>query len=211
MWPRSNLHSRPEISGDPYYYENSPLYPVIAQLERASGFARENPPATRLEKLGTLLAQSAGSSEETALIGELLALPHPDNSATAHLTPQRRKEKTLDGTALAERVAGKALPPAVVAQITARADRIPLFVEEPTRALIETGALRDQGSRYELDQPLPLLTIPRGVCTHRCWRASTGSPRHARLRRSAPRSGVSFPMSWRSPLLPGAGRRCAMG
>jgi hypothetical protein len=55
------------------------------------------------------------------------------------------------------------------------------------------------------------LTIPRRVCTHRCWRASTDSPRHARLRRSAPRSGVSFPMSWRSPLLPGAGRRCAMG
>ena len=219
------------------YYENSPLYPVLAQLERAAGLAREDPPATKLEKLGILLAQSAASGEETALIGELLALPHPDNGATAHLTPQRKKEKTLealvrqvealardrpvlmvfedahwidptsrelldltiarlrtlrvllvitfrpefeppwtgqahvgllalnrldarDGTALAERVAGKALPPAVVAQITARADGIPLFVEELTRALIETGALRDQGSRYELDQPLPLLTIP---------------------------------------------------
>ena len=219
------------------HYENSALYPVIAQLERVAGFAREDPSSTRLEKLRALLAQSATGGEETALIGELLSLPFPDGDATAGLTPQRKKEKTLealvrqlealsrarpvlmvfedahwidptsrelldltiarlrdlrvllvitfrpefeppwtgqahvgllalsrldaqDGTALAERVAGKSLPPEVVARIAARADGIPLFVEELTRALIETGSLGDEGGRYEPDQPAPLLTIP---------------------------------------------------
>ena len=78
------------------HYENSALYPVIAQLERVAGFAREDPSSTRLEKLRALLAQSATGGEETALIGELLSLPFPDGDATAGLTPQRKKEKTLE-------------------------------------------------------------------------------------------------------------------
>jgi len=57
------------------------------------------------------------------------------------------------------RVAGKALPPAIVARIAGRADGIPLFVEELTRALIESGWRQDEGSRYESDQPA-LLAIP---------------------------------------------------
>ena len=63
--------------------------------------------------------------------------------------------------ALAERVAGgKALPAEVLAQIVAKTDGVPLFVEELTKAVLESGLLRDEGDRYALAGPLPALAIP---------------------------------------------------
>ena len=48
--------------------------------------------------------------------------------------------------ALAERVTGgKALPPEVLEQIVARTDGVPLFVEELTKTVLESGLLRDAG------------------------------------------------------------------
>lgn len=56
--------------------------------------------------------------------------------------------------------AGKALPPEVACQIVARTDGVPLFVEELTRMVLESGLLRDAGGRYVLAGPLPPLAIP---------------------------------------------------
>ena len=55
---------------------------------------------------------------------------------------------------------GKALPDAVVEQILARTDGIPLFLEELTSALLESGRLRETPDRYVLDGPLQALAIP---------------------------------------------------
>jgi predicted ATPase/class 3 adenylate cyclase len=67
----------------------------------------------------------------------------------------------LQAKSLIERVAnGKALPPAVLDQILERTEGIPLFAEELTRAVLETGLLRDDGDRYTLSGPLPPLAIP---------------------------------------------------
>src|SRR5207245_287134 len=44
----------------------------------------------------------------------------------------------------------KALPPAVAEQIAARTDGVPLFVEECTKLLLESGLLREVNGRYEL-------------------------------------------------------------
>ncbi|HEV7543995.1 MAG TPA: adenylate/guanylate cyclase domain-containing protein, partial [Reyranella sp.] len=44
--------------------------------------------------------------------------------------------------------AGKALPPAVVEQIIAKTDGVPLFVEELTKTIIESGDLVERGNRY---------------------------------------------------------------
>ena len=65
-----------------------------------------------------------------------------------------------EGGAMIGRVAGKALPPEVLAQVLARTDGVPLFVEELTRAVLESGLLRDEGDRYALAGPLPPLAIP---------------------------------------------------
>ena len=54
----------------------------------------------------------------------------------------------------------KALPPEVLEQILARTEGVPLFAEELTKAVLESGLLGDAGDRYVLDGPLPPLAIP---------------------------------------------------
>jgi class 3 adenylate cyclase/tetratricopeptide (TPR) repeat protein len=55
---------------------------------------------------------------------------------------------------------GKLLPPEVLAQIMARTDGVPLFIEELTKTVLESGLLHEADSRYELAGPLPSLAIP---------------------------------------------------
>src|SRR5262245_445898 len=66
-----------------------------------------------------------------------------------------------DRTALVEQVAGsKPLPIEVVSQIADRTDGVPLFVEELTKSVLESGVLREELDRYVLDRALPPLAIP---------------------------------------------------
>ena len=55
---------------------------------------------------------------------------------------------------------GKALPPEVVEQVVAKTDGVPLFVEELTKMVLESGLLQEREERYELTGPLPPLAIP---------------------------------------------------
>ncbi|MGQ3277963.1 MAG: tetratricopeptide repeat protein [Shinella sp.] len=54
----------------------------------------------------------------------------------------------------------KALPDAVIGQILAHTDGVPLFIEELTRSLLESGVLRETGDGWTVDGPLPTLSIP---------------------------------------------------
>ena len=54
----------------------------------------------------------------------------------------------------------KALPPEVVEQVVARTDGVPLFVEELTKMVLESGLLQEREERYELTGSLPPLAIP---------------------------------------------------
>src|SRR5271165_6428288 len=66
-----------------------------------------------------------------------------------------------EAEALVERVAGgRKLPAEVLAQIVAKTDGVPLFVEELTKAVLESGLLVEEAERYRLDGPLPPLAIP---------------------------------------------------
>jgi DNA-binding winged helix-turn-helix (wHTH) protein/tetratricopeptide (TPR) repeat protein len=60
---------------------------------------------------------------------------------------------------------GKALPSQVVDQITMRTDGVPLFIEELTKTVLESGLLREAFDRYELTGHLPLLAIPSTLYT----------------------------------------------
>jgi class 3 adenylate cyclase/predicted ATPase len=63
--------------------------------------------------------------------------------------------------AMVERVTGgKALPSEVVQQIVAKTDGVPLFVEELTKTVVESGLLTTVNDHYELSGPLPPLAIP---------------------------------------------------
>jgi class 3 adenylate cyclase/predicted ATPase len=223
------------------YHQDSALYPFIDQLGRASGFAHDDPPAAKLEKLEALLARAAPPDEDMAFLVDLLSLPTSGRHALPELSPQRKKERTLealirqleglarqqpvvmifedahwidptsrelldltvervrslpvllivtfrpefqppwtgqprvsmltlnrldrdDRTALIQQIAGgKALPDEVVAQIVDRADGVPLFIEELTKSVLESGLLRAGRDRYVLDRALPPFAIPTSL------------------------------------------------
>ncbi len=66
-----------------------------------------------------------------------------------------------DGMALVERVTGgRELPGEVLDQILTRTDGVPLFIEELTKMVLESGLLREEGGRYALSGPLPEPAIP---------------------------------------------------
>src|SRR4051794_16699820 len=74
------------------HHQDSALYPVIAQMERAAGFAHDDAPATRLAKLQALLAIAEPPPEGVALIADLHGLPSADFAPLLDLTPQRKKD-----------------------------------------------------------------------------------------------------------------------
>ena len=48
----------------------------------------------------------------------------------------------------------------IVQQVVAKTDGVPLFVEELTKTVLESGFLREANGAYELTAPLPPLAIP---------------------------------------------------
>jgi predicted ATPase len=76
------------------HHQDSALRPFIGQLERAAGFARDDAPATKLDKLEALLGEAAESGD-ISLLAEMLSLPVGDRFPALDLTPQRKKERTL--------------------------------------------------------------------------------------------------------------------
>ena len=58
---------------------------------------------------------------------------------------------------------GKNLPEQVLSQILARTDGVPLYLEELTKALLESGTLEDRGDRYVLTRPLDAREIPASL------------------------------------------------
>jgi class 3 adenylate cyclase/predicted ATPase len=223
------------------YHQDSALFPFIDRLGRAAGFARDDMPAAKLEKLEDLLALAAPPDEDVAFLADLLSLPVSERHKLPNLSPQRKKERTLealirqleglarqepvvmvfedahwidptsrelldltiervsslpvllivtfrpefqppwtgqpqvtmlaldrldqcDRTALAKQIAGgKALPDDVVAQIADRTDGVPLFIEELTKSVLESGLLREEAGRYVLDSALPPFAIPTSL------------------------------------------------
>jgi class 3 adenylate cyclase/predicted ATPase len=61
---------------------------------------------------------------------------------------------------IAARTAGKTLPPEVLDQIATRAEGVPLFVEELTKAVLESSSMQDRGDHFILDKPLLAGAIP---------------------------------------------------
>jgi predicted ATPase/class 3 adenylate cyclase len=81
-------------------HTDSALYPmIVGQLERAAGFRYDDAPLAKLDKLDALLAQCFTSHEDAALFAEMLSLPNDGRYPTLPLTPQQRRQKTLQAIA----------------------------------------------------------------------------------------------------------------
>jgi class 3 adenylate cyclase len=75
------------------HHRNSALHPIIAQLERAAGFGRDDSAEMRLGKLRALLAQTEVRDEEVAILADLLSIP---SQPPLELAPQQKKERTFE-------------------------------------------------------------------------------------------------------------------
>ena len=239
------------LSGEPYtrlryfcspHHQDSALYPIIAQLERAAGFRREDTDEQRLAKLEAVLAQGTNDlSEAVPLLADLLSIPTGDRYPPLNLTPQKRKEKTLHAQLVqleglvarqpvlmvwedvhwsdpttresldltidrvstlrvlviltfrpeftppwigrpnvtmlvlnrlqrrqgAEMIAyvtgGKTLPKNIAEQIIDRTDGVPLFLEELTKTVVESGIIQANKGEYVVKEALSPLSIPTSL------------------------------------------------
>jgi class 3 adenylate cyclase/predicted ATPase len=221
------------------YYDNTPLRPIIGQIEQEAGFERDDNPGTKLCKLEKLLNKTGPSANaDFGLYASLLSIPGATRPADADMTPRRTKELTINAliryfrissqsqpvliivedahwidpttlelldrliqdlasaaicvvvTARPEFVApwadnpnatmirlnrlsreqcsalllnmtdGKTLPAEIHEQIVSKTDGVPLFIEELTRTVIESGLMHDQGDRFAISGTLPALAIP---------------------------------------------------
>jgi predicted ATPase len=77
-------------------YTDSPLYPVIAQLERAGGLTPADTAQSKLDKLDALLARTATSEHDAALFAEMLSLQNDGRHPDLSLTPQQRREQSIE-------------------------------------------------------------------------------------------------------------------
>ena len=81
------------------------------------------------------------------------------SSRISRLHLERLNEEEVERLVL-ELAGGRRLPAPVLAEIVRKTDGVPLFVEELTRMILETGLLREGAGQYELDGTLPPLAIP---------------------------------------------------
>jgi class 3 adenylate cyclase/predicted ATPase len=68
--------------------------------------------------------------------------------------------RTQSGAIVSRLMGGKALPEELFEQIIARTDGVPLFVEELTKSVLESGELKEEADRYEYVGSARSLIIP---------------------------------------------------
>ena len=139
------------IEGEPHtrlryfcspHRQDSVLHPVVAQLEHAAGFARDDTPEQKRVKLVNTMAASAGGADDIALLGELLSIPNA--ASDLNLNAQRRRERTFE---------------ALLSQLDALASRGPVLL------VFEDAHWADPTSRELLDlmvdhvRNLPVLLL----------------------------------------------------
>jgi predicted ATPase len=80
--------------------------------------------------------------------------PHVTLLSLSRLPPRQRAEMITRVTG------GKALPREIADQIIDRTDGVPLFIEELTKSVVESGLVTEAGDRYAVTGPAAPLAIP---------------------------------------------------
>jgi class 3 adenylate cyclase len=91
----AELHTRLRYFCSPQHTDSA-LYPIISQMERAAGLARDDTQQAKLNKLDAVLAQTSTSIDDAALIAEMLSIANDGRYPALGLTPQQRRESTLE-------------------------------------------------------------------------------------------------------------------
>jgi predicted ATPase/tRNA A37 threonylcarbamoyladenosine biosynthesis protein TsaE len=77
-------------------HTDSPMYPIIGQMERAAGLTHDDTSKAKLDKLDAALAQTSTSNQDAALFAEMLSLPNDGRYPVLNLAPEQRRRKTLE-------------------------------------------------------------------------------------------------------------------
>ena len=77
-------------------HTDSAFYPIIGQMERAAALSRNDSLQAKLDKLDAMLAQSSTSAQDAALLAQMLSLPNDGRYPALELTPQQRRQRTLE-------------------------------------------------------------------------------------------------------------------
>jgi len=113
-----------------------------------------------LENLGLLIDQIPTSP----ILAVLTFRPEfvPPWLPRSHMTSLtlNRLERPQIEALVRQRAGGKRLPREVVEHVVTKTDGVPLFVEELTKALLESGLLQEEVDHYALTGPLSAVTIP---------------------------------------------------
>ena len=91
----SEPHTRLRYFCSPQHTDSA-LYPIISQMERAAEFAHDDSAQAKLDKLDAVLGQSSTPRQEAALFAEMLSLPNDGRYPALELTPQQRRQRTLE-------------------------------------------------------------------------------------------------------------------
>ena len=83
-----------------------------------------------------------------------LGRPHVTLLSLNRLPPRQRAEMIANVTG------GKVLPKEIADQIIDRTDGVPLFIEELTKTVVESGIVAEEGDHYALKGPVAPLAIP---------------------------------------------------
>ena len=110
------------------------------------------------------LTQLIEQIHEARILALFTCRPEFRNPWTGGPTSVRSTSRRLpptDATELIRRVAGgKTLPDEIVADVVTKTDGVPLFIEELTKTVLESGLVEEESDRYQLAGPLPPLAIP---------------------------------------------------
>src|SRR6266849_8676054 len=115
---------------------------------------------TTLETLGMLIEQAPTAAMlVVATYRPELTPPWPQRSHMIPITLNRLERPEVE-TMIDHLSAGRPLPGEVVDHIVAKADGVPLYVEELTKAILGSGVLEGRGEAYVLRGALAQLHIP---------------------------------------------------
>jgi len=116
--------------------------------------------ATSLEALCRIIEEASGLRLLLLMTARPeFTPPWPNHRHTATMALTRLGRSEVEAL-VAGMSHGRPLPLEVFEQIADRTDGVPLFIEELTKSVLESGLLWEVGDRYELRGPLPPLAIP---------------------------------------------------
>jgi predicted ATPase len=121
-------------------HTDSAFYPIIRQMERAAEFTHEDTPETKLDKLDTLLARSFTPRLDAILFAEMVSLPNDGRYPSLELTPQQRREKTLEALTRQVEALSRLNPVLMIFEDAHWVD--PTSLEALGRAVASLGMLR---------------------------------------------------------------------